>query len=164
MQPGQVLHTDAKAGVRFTHTRFCILGGTPLQNALKPLFQDAQQFSGLDGLGDVVIHAAGQAAVFFVFHGVGRDRDNREIRRGRVLPDDPGRLHAVHNRHLKIHEHQIHGFVFQKLHGFPAVFGRQQFQAGGGEELLQQKPVDLVVFRDQGAFAAQIQGFQAFMF
>ena len=57
------------------------------------------------------------------------------------LPDPAGGLHAVHDRHLHIHEHQSHGLTPHAFHGPAPVFGHGYGQTG----LLQQFPGDLAV-------------------
>lgn len=61
----------------------------------------------IDRLGQVVIHADGQATFSIALHGVGRDGDDGKVAAGLGVPasDRDGGFEAVHNGHLDVHKH-----------------------------------------------------------
>lgn len=74
------------------------------------LFEDGH----VDGLGDVGVHARGDAVLYVVGEGVGRHRDDGDGLAERVSAAADGlrRLVAVHVRHLNVHQD---GVVFAGL-------------------------------------------------
>ena len=68
-----------------------------------------EKLGGVDGFGDVVVHAGLQTALAIPFHGVGRYCDDRDmcVRMSLFLPDQLRRLETVHFGHLHIHEHHV---------------------------------------------------------
>ena len=82
-----------------------------------------QQRGGRDRLGDVAVHAGGEAGLVVAAHGVGGDRHDRHAGKPRVgrAPDPPRRLQPVHHRHLHVHEHEIVRFGLKRLERLLAV-------------------------------------------
>jgi len=60
---------------------------------------------------EVVVHAGLKTVLTILHKGMGRQGNNRQpavLFAGLTGPDPPGGLKAVHNRHLAIHQNQIH--------------------------------------------------------
>src|SRR5271169_2553486 len=68
-----------------------------------------QQFRTLNRLGDVTIHAGGEATLAIAADGVGGHGDYGKVTPGSSLaPADDGRsLEAIHDRHLHVHQGQV---------------------------------------------------------
>lgn len=78
------------------------------------------------GFGEIAFHSCGKKAFPVADHGIGRqghDGNPGPVGEPGVGPDDPGRLEAVHVRHLHIHENQVEGLPLQDLQRIPAVLG-----------------------------------------
>ena len=84
--------------------------------------------------------------------GVGRQRHNGDpagIRAGK-LSDLPGRIAAVHHRHLHIHENRIKGKqpgILKRIEGFLPVPCLDNLGAAHGKKIRRHLHVDLIVFR-----------------
>ena len=59
------------------------------------------------GLGQVVVHARGEAHLAVAAHGVRRHRDDPQRPVGPLPADPPGRLEAVHLGHLHVHQDDV---------------------------------------------------------
>ena len=100
-----------------------------------------------DGFGEVTVHAGFEAALAVAFHGVGRQRDDRQAAAGAVLSgaDAGGRLEAVHAGHLQVHQHGVERLAAENGHGFCAVGdhhgGRAEFADQGGRQPLEDRVV-----------------------
>ena len=86
--------------------------------------QRLRQPSWLDGLGDVVVHAGVEEPFPVALQRVGGHRDDPRLRgRGDVRADPAGGLHAVHLRHLHVHQHDVVGPLFEHREDFEPVAG-----------------------------------------
>lgn len=63
----------------------------------------------VDGLGEVGVHARGEAFLNVLMVGVGCEGDDGDVLRRLAveLSDGGGRLQAVHHRHLHVHQDRI---------------------------------------------------------
>jgi len=97
---------------------------TEARSSCEGLRQDQRDGFRVDGLGNMVIHARGKAALPILVQGVGSQGDDGDlgIPRGRIFrPDAPGRFEAVHFRHLHIHENGDVIFLGHGVHDLVAV-------------------------------------------
>ena len=67
-------------------------------------------------LGEIIVHAGLQAAIPVALHGVGGHGDDRRPGPavGLAVPNRPGRLEAIHDRHLNIHQHDVERFAIHR--------------------------------------------------
>ena len=73
----------------------------------------------LDWFGDVVVHACGQAPLALARHCVGGHRDDRHVPAASlVVADLPGRLVAVHLRHVAVDQQRVIVAAADHGHGF----------------------------------------------
>ncbi len=113
----------------------------------------------IDRLGDVVVHAFLQAALPFLGHRMGGHGDDRQAVVALVGADSDGRLVAVHDRHLHVHQHDIErGRVTFRdfLDRLAAVVDDFDLSIDLGQKFDGDLLVDLVVFGQQNANAAHI--------
>ena len=81
---------------------------TPVSAIRKAEFrQDAAQAIDLDRLGQIAVHARRFAALAVAAHGIRGQRNDRHVSRGFQFADFARCGHAVHDRHLQIHEHDV---------------------------------------------------------
>ena len=100
---------------------------------------------------------AGFLASFAVgWQGIGRHGDDRQVAEARFAADQPGRLVAVHDRHLAVHEDQVVGLLAYRRNGFLAIFGCFHQKADRTEHFFGQFAIDLVVFDEQHALAGKM--------
>ena len=114
-----------------------------------PLQQAGEQVLRFDGLGHVVVHAGCQAGLAVRRHGVGGHGHNRQIPVLRQFAYLAGGGHAVHHRHLHVHQHHV---VIGRLHLVQrhlAVFGQVHQKSGIAQQLNGHFLVELVVFHQQ---------------
>ena len=110
--------------------------------------QAAQQHPAVEGLGDEVLGAAGQA-VEHVLGGVqGRQEDDGQRLAGPLL-DVPAQLVAVHGRHLHVAEHQIEGRLVQRVQRRHAVGDRQHLEVLGPQDRGHRGGLGAAVFDDE---------------
>ena len=88
----------------------------------KPL-NGCYQLFGLNGFGNVTVHACRKASLLVAPHGIGGHGDDRNVRPGRLFlfPNRGGSFKTIHLWHLHIHQHNIETFLFQRFQGFPAI-------------------------------------------
>jgi len=105
-------------------------------------------------LGQVVVHARGEAFFTIPAHGVGGHGGNRDVAvclAACAVANGFGRLVAIHNGHLAIHEHTIEGFFAEFFEGFSTVFGKLRRPSQRAEETADDLAVDPVVLGDEHA-------------
>ena len=119
------------------------------------VFQGAEQGLGVDGLGDVVVHAGSQGLFPVPGHGVGGHGDDGQGLKPGVLAEAPGGLVAVHDRHLHVHEHRVESARDHGIHRLLAVGGHGDRDPHGGQDLAGHLPVDVVVLHQQDAGPGQ---------
>ena len=69
-----------------------------------------------NGFAQKIVHAGQQAALACGLEGVGRERHDGHSRLGRVVhgTDGHGGGHAVHHRHVQVHQHGIEALTLQR--------------------------------------------------
>ncbi len=103
-----------------------------------------------DRLGDVVVHAGGEAGVAIALEGVGGEGDDAGLALGgEVGADLAGGLEAVHLGHLEVHENEVVGAAFEGAEGFEAVGDSVGAVAEAFEEAEGDLLVNEVVFDDE---------------
>ncbi len=97
--------------------------GAGSRRAACPPFQDLEQLAGVDGLGQVVVHAGGEARFPVTFHGVGGHGDDGQFPEFFHGPDSAAGFDPIHDRHGQVHEHGVVGTagLLQPAQGFEAV-------------------------------------------
>ena len=100
---------------------------------MDPAAQGGGEGLGVDGLGDVVVHAQGQATVPLFHHGVGGHGQDRQVAEPGLQAQAAGGFVTVHDGHLQIHEHQVEGAIAQPGQGFLAVAGENGLHAHQGQ-------------------------------
>jgi len=74
-----------------------------------PLQENGEEVVRFYGLGHVVVHPRGETTIPVGFHRVRGHCDDRQGGESRKLADFPRGGHAVHDRHLHIHEDKVEG-------------------------------------------------------
>ena len=99
----------------------------------------------LNRLGNVAVHSRCQILFSIALHGMGCHGNHRQPFSGLPLSSaNRGRcLHAVHHRHLNVHQHDIECLSLQLVEGSPSVTDHHH----GMSALLQQPARDLLVHR-----------------
>ena len=134
----------AGAIVGFGRQGACDGGGQPAQ-------QRRVQVFGIDGLGDVVVHARGQAGGAVLAEGVRGHRDDRHVQA--PAAQLACRLDAVAAGHLHVHQHHVVGRCEGHRDGPVTVLGELGAQADGAQQFECDFLVDRVVFGEQHAVA-----------
>ena len=140
---------------RLSARHFCIFRSAQI------LLQQPQQLPHVDGLCDVGVHAALQTPVNVLGEGVGGHGDDGDaLGVGAVQGTDGlGSLVAVHHGHTQVHEDGVVGSLRGGLEFFQTdlpVFRPVQGKAAGGEQLLGDLPVELVVLGQQNVDACKV--------
>ena len=93
----------------------------------EPAVKCAPQGFHVERLGEIVVHARGDAALAVAAHRVSRQRDDRDI----VIPDSgpwvtnpSGGGIAIDLGHLTVHQHQVVILLCEPVETFPSVFHR----------------------------------------
>ena len=105
----------------------------------------------VDGLGDETVAARGEGPFPIPVHRVGGDREDRDLRRGRVRADLPRRLPAREQRQREVHEHEVGPRAPGGLDGGPSVGHRRDLVPFRLEQELDECPDVGRVFGDQDA-------------
>jgi hypothetical protein len=122
---------------------------------MDPLGQSGKERIRINGLGDVIVHIGLEALVTVAALGVGGHGDNRQILEPLVSPEGHGGFEPVHDRHLNTHEHGIIVPDAQPFDGLTAVVRHGDDRAGALQELPGKLLVDVVVFDQEDARAAE---------
>ena len=104
---------------------------------------------GVDRFGKAIIHADITYAPPFFRHGVGGQRNDRQIR-----PDftkDAGGDISIHDRHLQIHQYQIVIAGRGRCHGFLAVIDGVHRGTRNLDQFAADLPVEIIVVDQQDA-------------
>ena len=108
----------------------------------------------VDGFGEVVVHAGGEAAFSFACHGAGREGDDRNVCVGVVEGTDLAcGFKAIHDGHQKIHQDKIEGSGFASEDGGCALLSGCHGRASTFQEATNYGSVDGVVFDDEDVAA-----------
>jgi hypothetical protein len=120
-------------------------------------FQGVKQRRGINRFRHVTVHARLQALLPFLHRGVGRHGNDWKARESRVRPDLPGRLVAIHFRHLQVHQHHVkirrRWLVQQLADRLQAVVSHLNRRTHSLQQLHSDLLVDLVVFRQKNSHA-----------
>ncbi|EXI88900.1 MAG: hypothetical protein AW11_02003 [Candidatus Accumulibacter regalis] len=106
----------------------------------------------VDRLGQIIVHAGGEAAFPVTVHGVGGHRDDRlsPLASGHFGRADPARcFEPVHDRHHHVHQHDVEAFATQPINGGLAVLHQCDAVTPAFEQPDRQLLVDGVVFDEQ---------------
>ena len=111
------------------------------------------RFLGRDRFRQVAVHSRLQALLPIADHGVSCHGDNGNVGAAGFLvrANDRCSFESVHLRHLYVHEHQIKGIVFDRSHGFFAVFNNHCTMSQVLQQLNCEMLVDVVVLCNQNA-------------
>ncbi len=116
----------------------------------------------VDRLGDIAAHARIVALFAVGGKGVGRHGKDGHIVVGTVTgADTAGGLHAVHHRHLHVHEHRkiaAGGRLFKHFHCLLPVLGPVHFQTNALQQLHGDLSVQGIVLGQQHPFAGKVGG------
>ena len=118
----------------------------------QPALQGRHQFGDRHRLGQVGVHAGGQAAFGLALQGGGGQGDHRgvfEAAGGFFLAQGAGELVAVHYRHMHVRQHQGVTAGAPGLKALAAVFGAFAGVAGQGQLAGHDQAVGGVVVDDQ---------------
>src|SRR5262249_14361782 len=90
--------------------------------------QGRDQSIEFDGLGVELIAAGGQRLFPLPGKRVGRERDDRDVARLRIILEPPRCLPAVYHRHLQIHQDDVGAFAQRHRAALIAVLRSQNFE------------------------------------
>ena len=117
--------------------------------------QLGDQFALVDRLGQVVRHAQREVFLAVAGHGVGRQRDHRQVFPARLGAQALDRFLAVHDRHVDVEQDDVEFMLGDEVQRFLAVGRLGDVAALRREEQLDDLAVDGVVVGQQHAQAAQ---------
>src|SRR5262249_35625917 len=117
--------------------------------ALGPLRQHPEQFLGIDGFWDVLVHPRLKAPVAVRGHGVRGHGYDGQIDKARVRPDNAPGLDTVHDGHLHIHQYEVIVIVLHYAHGNLAILRHIDFNLGVFELAESNLLIDLIVLDEQ---------------
>src|SRR5262245_18034941 len=83
---------------RLRRWRLCATPQAPESSPVQPGAKDREHLLGVNGLRQIVPRAGLDALLAVALHGLGGDRDDRQVLQPRDLADLAHRLHAVHLR------------------------------------------------------------------
>jgi hypothetical protein len=129
------------------------LGQPVFDSGRQPLIENRIENFRRHRLGDEGVHAGFEAMPPVLVKGVGGHRDNRHGRTARQAANRPGRLDAVHFRHLHVHQDQLVIAGAEHFHRFTPVDRNIGIQADGFEHVERHLAVDFVVLGEQQAGA-----------
>src|SRR5690606_25680835 len=86
-------------------------------------FEGGGQVPFAGGLGDVVVHAGGEAFFAVAFHRVGGHRDDVEVGEAFLSPEAAGGFVAVELGHVAIHQDRVVVAPLECLEGLKAIGG-----------------------------------------
>lgn len=145
----EVIHVDEWFGGGLGCWRFgciCTLGrGVGVSGVA---FDHVDEFFGLYGFAEVIIHAGLEAFVTVADHGVGGEGNDWQVGAGRLFKGAQlcGGLIAVEYGHLAVHEDDTVGACGDHVEGFAAIGGEVDIvKAEFGEKLHNEFLVDRVI-------------------
>ena len=86
-----------------------------MSGRLEPGGEDSFELSEVEGFGEVVVHAGGEAAFAVAEEGIGGEGDDGRL--GGAGADGGSGGEAVHLRHLAVHENEVVGISFGEGYG-----------------------------------------------
>ena len=121
----------------------------------QPAQQRGKELRGVDRLGHMVVHARGQAGGTVLAEGIGRHREDRCGRMGRLRADALRCFQAVHEWHLHVHQDQVVGVVQSQFDSDRTVVGERDFHADEAQQFDRHLLVHRVVLGQQHAGAGE---------
>ena len=114
----------------------------------------------LERFADEVVHPGFFTGDTILVKGIGRHRQNRDVRLAGQGANHPGGFEAVHLRHLDVHQHQVIALVTHLFHGLQTIPGHIGIQIDRQQEVQRNFAVDLLIIHQQDArttvFLAQL--------
>ena len=104
-----------------------------MRGRLEPGGEDPFELSEVEGFGEVVVHAGGEAAFAVAVKSVGGEGDDGGM--GARAADGGGSFEAVHAGHLAVHKDKVVGEGEGHGDGFEAVGGDIDLAANLAEEM-----------------------------
>ena len=111
------------------------------------------EFWRIDGLGEVVAHACGEAKFAILVHGIRSHGDDGEMGEAGIGADGFGGGDAVHDGHLHVHEDDVVVVFGDLLNGGSAMFRDIDVDAGVFEKAKGDFAIEFVVFHEKNAGA-----------
>ena len=108
-----------------------------------------------DRFGDVRVHPRREAPIAVRLHRIRRHRDDREVLEARVTADLAGGRHAVHHRHLHVHQHDVVPRSAYPLERHQSVLGQIHHEAGVAQQFAGHALVHIIVLHEQYARALE---------
>ena len=110
----------------------------------------AEQLLRIDWFRNHIVHAGGEIQLALAFEHTGRHRQNRQLH-AEFAADNARRRHAVHDRHLHIHQNGVKAlrFVAQQRHRAFAVLGDFHCRAGIFEQAARDDLIQQIIFDHQ---------------
>ena len=119
------------------------------------------ELGNLDGFGQVAEKARSQAVADVALHGIGRQRDDGDVRRARIVAQDALRLVAIHAGQVDIHQDHIGAALQRQRDAMACVGGRDHAQMGQeADDVFHQPQAGRIVFhvQQQGLVAGIVVG------
>lgn len=105
------------------------------------------------------VHVHAHVALIVARHGVGGQRDDRNVRpRLPACSNAPHRLATIHHGHVDVHQHEIEGFTGQALQRLGAITHLDQCHAERLHEHPHNLAVHCVVISQQDAIVGDFGG------
>ncbi len=123
---------------------------------LQPACQGGDQLIGIDGFGEVGIHACAQGPLPIAGHGIGGHGDDGQLDEAFLGTNLAGRFITVHHRHLAVHQHAVEMLLLQPCQSLLALVGDGDPNAVVGEHVDRQFLVDGVVLHQQDFHSQQL--------
>jgi hypothetical protein len=141
----------AGGGAEAARGRCRIVSGEPAE-------EHALQRLGRHRLGDEVVHAGCEAGGLVLVEGVGGHGQDGDVGVARQTADLPGRLEAVHDRHLHVHQDQVVVAPGGALDGLLAVVGQVDGEPEIGQHVHGDLLIEWIVLDQQHLGARQLAG------
>ena len=106
--------------------------------------------------GSMFIHTRFETAFAIARHHIGRHGDNRQVSQPFDGTDGAGRLQAVHQRHLHIHQHQVIGVFLDHVQRLCAIVGETDLAAPVLQEVRCHFLIEQIVFNQQDSDATEM--------
>ena len=113
-------------------------------------FYESVQLLGLNGFREILVESYGQIVLPKTRGCVRGDRDDRNVGAS-LFPaaNFGGCFDAIHPRHMNVHQHQVDDLAPYFLQKLAAVRDRRHVIVPHLQQLLQQRPAELMVFGDK---------------
>src|SRR5215470_14692105 len=104
-------------------------------------------------LGEIAVASRRQRLGIVAGQGIGRDGDDRDVPQFRICFDRTGRLIAVDDRQLNIHENEVGSGLRCHCNSLFPINGLQYLETGIGEQIVENTSIVLRILDDEYAFA-----------